>query len=256
MNDHSSPLDRFERQTAVPMLVLAVLIIPLLAIPLLVDLSSGTERLFVVFEWFIWAAFAAEYLIRLYLAPQKGTFFKRNLPDLLIVALPFLRPLRVVRSARALRLLRAGRLLVYLSRATRSTRIVLTRHKLHYLLAVTLLVIFSAALLVGSIEAGAPESNIEDMGEALWWAVTTVTTVGYGDAYPVTPVGRGIAVVLMILGIGLFGLLAASLASVFIEEHQDQESHKVQAEVLERLERIEQALGPSNSAPPQGHRKL
>jgi voltage-gated potassium channel len=53
---------------------------------------------------------------------------------------------------------------------------------------------------------------------ALWWAVTTVSTVGYGDKYPVTPEDRIIAVVLMVLGIGLFGLIAATLLSFFIEE--------------------------------------
>ena len=66
-------LDRFERQTAWPMMALALAIIPLLVVPLLVDLSPGVETTFYALDWFIWAAFVLEYGIRLYLAPNKGT---------------------------------------------------------------------------------------------------------------------------------------------------------------------------------------
>jgi voltage-gated potassium channel len=215
-------LQAFERRTALPMLLLALLIIPLLVIPLVVELSPRVETTFVTLDWTIWAVFAGEYLIRLYLAPRKWLFVRHNVLDLVVVIVPFLRPLRVARSARALRFVRAGRTVIMLARSAKILRAVLTRHKLHYVLLVTLLVTAAAAVLVRELEKNAEGANIQSLDDAVWWALTTITTVGYGDRFPVTPAGRGVAVLLMILGVGLFGLLAASLASFFIQRDEEQ----------------------------------
>src|SRR5947208_7383892 len=87
-------LMRFEQQLALPLLVLSLAVIPLLLIPLLVtDLSPGVRTTLEFLDWTIWAVFALEYLVRLYLAPDRRLFFRSNLFDLLIVALPLLRPL-------------------------------------------------------------------------------------------------------------------------------------------------------------------
>jgi voltage-gated potassium channel len=236
-------LERFERATALPMLVLALAIIPLLVIPLTVDLSPAMTNTLEVIGWMIWAVFAAEYGIRLYLAPDKGHFVRHNIVDLLVVILPFLRPLRVMRSARALRLLRAIRAVVILARVAEAARNVLRRHGLQYVLLVAMGVVVAGGLLIEEAERNAPGAHIHNVADGLWWAVTTVTTVGYGDTFPVTPAGKGIAVVLMLLGIGLFGALAASLSAFFIERHQDDTFQPQIHEVMERLQRIEDALG-------------
>lgn len=241
--NRGSTLERFERATAWPMMVLAIAIIPLLVIPLAADLSRSTEETFVALEWFIWAAFAAEYLIRLYLAPHKSVFVKTNKIDLLIVLVPFLRPLRIARSARALRVLRAARAGVYLVRGFKALRHVLTRHKLHYALLVTLFVVVASALLVLSFERDVAGSNIASLPDALWWAMTTVTTVGYGDRFPTTAGGRGIGVVLMVVGIALFGFLAGSIASLFVESDEEEKLDPQLAEINERLARVEELLG-------------
>jgi voltage-gated potassium channel len=81
--------------------------------------------------------------------------------------------------------------------------------------------LFLGAWLVLLFEENAKGSNIHDYPTALWWAIVTVTTVGYGDRYPSTPGGRAVAVVLMLLGIGLIGVLTATIASVFVKEHTD-----------------------------------
>lgn len=180
--------------------------------------------------------------MRLYLAPRKGAFIRSNKIDLVVIVLPFLRPLRLVRSARALRLLRAARATTFLVRALDAGRDVLTRHKLHYALLVTILVVVAGAALVFNFEQGAPDANIGSFADALWWGATTVTTVGYGDTFPTTPAARGVAVVLMLLGIAVFGLLAGSLASYFTERQGEERLDPKLEEVTQRLERIERML--------------
>jgi voltage-gated potassium channel len=235
-------VDAFERETALPMLVLALLAVPVLLIPLWVDLPRGIAETFLVLDWVIWVAFAVEYLIRLYLVPHKAVFVKHNLLDLAVVVLPFLRPFRVIRSARALRLLRAGRVTVYLTRGASSAKDVLTRHGLHYALLVGAVLVLTAALIVSELERTAPGATIHSFGDAIWWALATMSTVGFGDKYPVTEAGRAVAVVLMFFGIGIFGLLAASLASFFIGKKREERVDPVVAEISERLQRIEEML--------------
>jgi voltage-gated potassium channel len=235
-------LDRFERQTAWPMMALALAIIPLLVVPLLVDLPSGAETTFFALDWLIWVAFVLEYGIWLYLAPNKKHFVSHNVIDLLFVLIPFLRPLRILRSARAFALLRATRGTVVLLRAVDAVQDVLKRHKLGYTLLIALVVVVGSGLLVATIEEASPDRNIKSIPDGLWWAVTTITTVGYGDRFPVTPIGRVIGAGVMILGIGLFGLLAASLASLLVQRDLEREIDPQISEMNERLERIEGLL--------------
>lgn len=244
MRSSAEALERFERQTAWPMLVLSLAIIPLLVIPLVADLSPTVETTLFTLDWIIWALFAVEYGVRLYLAPAKGQFIRSNVIDLIVVVIPFLRPLRVVRSTRLLRLLSAARVGVFLARGLRATRVVLTRHHLGYTLLVVLFLTLGAGVAVWAVEAGRPTRNIDSIGDGLWWAITTLTTVGYGDEFPTSPLGRGMAVVLMLVGVGVFGLLAASLASFFLARgrNDEPESSPELREVLERLERIERRL--------------
>lgn len=167
---------------------------------------------------------------------------RREWPSLLLVAVPFLRPLRVVRSAKALRILRLGRLVGALGAVVKDGRTLLFKHNLHYAVLITFAVVLGAATAMLAVEEAAGGS-IDSLGDALWWVVTTITTVGYGDMFPVTPAGRGIAAFLMLAGIALFGVLTANVAAFFVE--QDQEDDPLVAkmnEVLERLERIERTL--------------
>jgi voltage-gated potassium channel len=247
--DRAQALERFERHTAWPMLILSIAIIPLLVIPLIFELSTAVETTFFALDWFIWAAFAVEYGVRLFLSERKLRFLRANVVDLVIVVVPFLRPLRVVRSARALRALRAVRVAAFLFRGTRAAHAVLTGHKLHYVLLVMLVLVVASALLVESVESASPASNIKSVPDALWWAATTVTTVGYGDRFPVTAVGRGVAVVLMAAGVGVFGLLAASMASFFIQHKSEDSEEPTLAEVVERLDRIEKTLQQGRPEP-------
>jgi voltage-gated potassium channel len=227
--------DRFSAAVGLPMTVLALLWLPVLVIPFVVTLRPDVTAAFEAIDYFVWAAFVVEYLVKLWLAPVKRTFVSHHLIDLAVIVLPVLRPLR---AARLLRLLNLGRVGVVLANALKRAKDLLTHRGLHYVLLAVALVVFACSGLVLYFERTAPGSNIHNIGDALWWAIVTVTTVGYGDHYPDTAVGRGIAVVLMLVGIGLIGVLTATVASYFVEE----QANKGNAELSERLDRIETML--------------
>ena len=188
VRDRQAALARFEAAVELPLLLLALAMIPLLVVPLLVDLPEPVEAAVVALDWFIWAAFAFEYAVRLVLSTDRWRFVRREWPSLLLVVLPFLRPLRVVRSARALQMLRLGRLVAALGEVTKGARKLLMRHSLHWAVLITLVVVLASAAAALVVEEGS-DGSIDSLGDALWWAVTTVTTVGYGDMFPVTPAG-------------------------------------------------------------------
>jgi voltage-gated potassium channel len=240
-------LRRFEAAVELPLLVLSVAIVPLLVVPLVVDLSHGAEEALLAVDWFIWAVFAFEYVTRLVLTTDRWRFVRSAWLDLLMVAVPFLRPLRVARSARALRMLRLARLLTVLGYATRSTRRLLVAHHLHYAVLLTIVIVAGSAAAVQVVESD--EGSIHSYGDALWWAMTTITTVGYGDAVPVTAAGRGVAVFLMIAGIAFFGVLTANVAAFFLEHAGDDgpTADDKLDEILRRLTELERAVRPDQA---------
>jgi voltage-gated potassium channel len=233
--------DRFSAAVELPLAILALLWLPILVLPLVARLPAGIADTFNVIDYLVWAVFVVEYLVRLYLAPSRRRFFTRHLVDLAVVALPALRPLRALRLLRLFNLVRAG---VVLANALNHAREILTHRGLHVVLLAVLGIVLACSAVELGFEQDAHGSTIHNFGDALWWATVTVTTVGYGDKYPASPGGRGVAVVLMLAGIGLIGVLTAAVASYFVEEKADQEK----AELNQRLDRIEamlaQALAP------------
>ena len=227
--------DRFSAAVDLPLMILALLWLPVLVVPLVAHLSAGVAGTFDVIDYLVWAAFVVEYLVKLYLAPSRRRFIARHLVDLAVVALPVLRPLRALRLLRLLNLARAG---VVLANALKRARDILTHRGLHFVLLAVLGIVVVCAALELAFEQRAHDSTIHNLGDALWWASVTVTTVGYGDKYPISAGGRGVAVVLMLVGIGLVGVLTATVASYFVEEKADQEK----AELNQRLDRIEAML--------------
>jgi voltage-gated potassium channel len=176
----------------------------------------------------IWALFGLEFLIRLGLARRRRRFLRTHWFDLAVLLLPVLRPLRALRLVVALKVLNR--------RAE-----VWTRGRLAlYIVATTVLLVLIAALAVLDAERGKPDSTIESYPEALWWGVVTITTVGYGDAYPTTLEGRLVALALMIGGIGLIGFVTGSLATWIVERIAAEEEplETMRAEVSDMLAEI------------------
>ncbi len=225
-------LVRFERITEGPMLVLAVVFTALIVAPAVVVLSDSQTRTLEIADWLLWAVFAFEFGTRLYLAPARLPYARQHWYDVALVALPFLRPLRV---ARGLRLARAA---VALFRAAGEVRNVLKRRAVGYPMGGALTVCVAIALAMPLAERGAEGSTIHTVGDGLWWGAVTITTVGYGDVAPVTPLGRGLALALMLVGIASFGIATASIAAYFVEEREVVD----QRELLEALRAIESRL--------------
>ena len=148
-----------------------------------------------------WAMFVADYLVQLALAPKKGEWFRRHLFALAVVAIPALKPLRLLH------------VLTLFHPFGRSAGDALRARLMIYGISSALIVVYIAALSVLEAERASPHANITNFGDAIWWAFVTITTVGYGDFTPVTVIGRVIAVGLMLSGVVVLGITTATIAS-------------------------------------------
>ena len=232
--------DAVIERTELPMLGLSLVFIGLLVADAAVELSVPAERTVRALEWTIWAAFAAELSALLWTAPSKRGALRRHWLDVVIVVVPFLRPLRV---GRALRVVRAGSIF---ARALRGCRDVVgwrgvPQVALGSAIAVTLL-----SLLAYVFEHDAEASLLASPGDALWWGLVTSTTVGYGDLFPVTPAGRVIAGLLMIVGVALLSTLTASVAAYFVERDTEADLEDKLDLLSAKLDRLlEQSQDPT-----------
>ena len=224
-----------ERVTEIPMLVLAAAMIPVIVLPLAFDLSSGASTALNGVSLGIWAVFATELVVKTYLAPERRRYLITHWFDVLIVVIPFLRPLRVLRAVRLLRLLRLLQVAALLSRLSFSWVRLFGRHGLGYILLICSAAVIAIAAGVTIVEHTNPSASIEDFPTALWWAITTVTTVGYGDTAPITGPGRILGVLLMLVGISVFGIFAAGVAAFFVESDTEQRSNADLADEVREL---------------------
>ena len=244
-------LTKLERWTEAPLLILALALIPLLVLPFIVSLPREIEQAFLALDWLIWAVFAIDLGVKTYLASLRLRYLRQHWFDVVIVVLPMLRPLRALRVVRALRGARVLRLISLLRAVAAAARSHMSLRNLlgmRPVFGVAIALVLTCAIAMTLVERQADGSTIHSFGDALWWAVSTVSTVGYGDAVPTTMAGRGIAYVLILLGVAIFSLVTANLAAFFIEREQHLEGDKLD-EVLRRLERLEATLRKGNDGP-------
>ena len=196
--------------------VLSIYVLCALLIDTVVKLPKETSILLAYIDNAICVFFFAEFCLRFYRAGNKLKFMRWGWIDLVssIPAVSYLRAGRVLRLIRLLRLIRAFRSTqqflkhVFKNKAQGAFTSVA-------ILAVLLIIFCSIAIL--QVEKD-PNSNIKSAEDAIWWSYVTITTVGYGDKFPVTTEGRIIAAVLMTAGVGLFGTFTAFIASWFVED--------------------------------------
>ncbi|MGK5531286.1 potassium channel family protein [Streptomyces sp. URMC 129] len=206
---------RWEERTQGPLLWLAVLFGLAYAVPILhPDGPRALRTACSVTEWLVWGCFALDYGVRAALSRSRWLFVRRHPFALLAVVLPILQPLRLMRLVSAL--------LLVGQRARMASQIQVTT----YVAGSCFGLLLFGSLAVLEVERDSPTSNIHSMGDALWWAFTTMTTVGYGDTTPTTGLGRLLAVGLMLSGIALLGVVTANIAAWFIArfEREDDET--------------------------------
>jgi voltage-gated potassium channel len=186
-------------------------------------------------NWTIWTAFAVELFTMLAVVPDRWRYVRDNPLDVAIVFLtpPFLPPsLQAARVFRVLRLLRLAKTAVVLRR-------LLSAEGVRDAAVLVLVIVLGGGAAFAAVES---EQNLSAW-DGVWWAVTTVTTVGYGDIGPETDAGRIIAMTVMFVGIGFFALFTAAAADRFIKRGGDGPGVEEQlAEVNARLDRLERAL--------------
>jgi voltage-gated potassium channel len=226
--------EAWERRAEWPLMLAALGFLVSYAWPILdLELSRGVRAACDATTWITWGVFAVDYCARLILTEQRMWFVRRNLFDLAVIVLPLFRPLRLLRLVTLVRVF------------NRQTSMALRGRVAVYVTGSAVLVIFCAALATLDAERQNPEANIASFPDALWWAATTVTTVGYGDRYPTTVEGRWIATALMLAGIALLGVVTATLAHWFIEQVRDSdemtrsEIEELTQEVVRLREQIE-----------------
>ena len=205
--------------TVMSLIVMALVILPL---------SPATHETLLWFDNAICFVFLADFLYNITGSKPRSEYFirRRGWLDLLgsIPTLGFFRFTALFRLARLSRLARIMRLLGGQHKRELIDDIVRNRgqYALFVTLLLTFIVITSGTILILQFESRSPDANITTGGDALWWALVTITTVGYGDFYPVTTLGRMTGVGVMAAGIGIIGALASILASILVPSPQEQ----------------------------------
>ncbi|AOZ73431.1 hypothetical protein BK816_02570 [Boudabousia tangfeifanii] len=187
------------------------------------SLSPLEEQILFWTQIALWALFVIDYLVRLALCPEPWTFVKRNWFDLLVISLPMFRPLRLLQLLAVLR--------VFDRHAGNAMRGKVAT----YAIGTTLIVLIVSALAILDVERNAADTQIQTFPQALWWAIATVTTVGYGDTVPVSADGRVIAIALMIFGIALLGVVTGLLSSWIIQKVTEEDPEDETSQILQKM---------------------
>ncbi|MGR5486237.1 potassium channel family protein [Vibrio alfacsensis] len=213
-------------------------------------IDHETRQVLIGLDFIICSIFILQISIDLIRATDRRQFLRHHWIDF-VASIPMVEPLRFARLFHILRvilMLRSSKhILIQLKRNRRETTLASI-----LLLMVVLITLGSSAMLF--IEGKNPEANIQTGADALWWAFVTISTVGYGDHYPITTAGKLLAVLIIICGVGIFGMISGLITSI-LTAPTEQQDHRLknkekaleavldkQEQILNRLQSIEQAL--------------
>ena len=214
LQSESNPSERLSPLNIIILALSAYVLLALLVYTIFV-LPTEISRLLQIVDVFVCCIFLLDFMIRFYRAEKKLEFMKWGWIDLVssIPTIDFLRTGRALRLIRLLRILKAFR-------STKNLVNHMFKNKAEGTFTsvgvIALLLVIFSALAILQVEDD-PNSNIKTAEDALWWAYVTITTLGYGDRFPVTTEGRLIASLLMTAGVGLFGTFAGYISSLFIQ---------------------------------------
>lgn len=234
--------------------------------------QPGWQQIFVVFDLFVVLAFAVEYALRVFVAgldPQYRGITGRLrymtrfysladlmafLPELIVMLAGWGIPLMALRVLRLFRLIKIVRFVpafdVFGAAVQRAGTQLLTA------LAMALMLVYVSAVALYFIEGvgGEQQADFASIPRAIWWAIATLTTVGYGDVYPVTPLGRVFASIIALAGIGVVALPAGVFASAFSDELRERAEARAQFEMHAYTAQAERA--PDDPVAPPGDPEL
>jgi len=190
---------------------LAVVYLIAYSYPAFIDpISREVQIVLDIVQWVVYGLFLADVLVGLATSKDRKQYIKTHPLEIVSVALPVLRPIRL------LRLVTIGSIVIQRVAIGRQFAITIKTFLFSILIA------YIAAIQITIIERPVENSNIKSFEDGLWWALTTVTTVGYGDRFPTTTEGRMIAFALMLVGISLMGVITASVAAWFVKMSQNE----------------------------------
>ena len=219
---------RLRRFFEIPILIAALLVIP----AILIEALATNPTVISVGEWLnwiIWVVFAAEFFTLLTAAVERRTFLRKSWLEVAIVTLTFpvifivASNLQMVGAARLARLLRLTRFVAVMSLAGATVTRIFSKRGLAYIVGITVILGLGFGILYGLIEE---QASIFD---GMWWALVTITTVGYGDFFPLTTAGRIVGALLMVVGIGFVATLTASVAAHFMDDADTHLSDSLEA---------------------------
>lgn len=259
-----------KKSNAYEMFILVLTVLSLVVmVALLLPLNDATIKLLTVYDNSICVVFLADFAVNLTRSHPRRAYLvdRRGWLDLLgsIPALGIFRLTALLRLARLSRFARITRLLRGQNKKTLVEDVV--AHRGQYAAFVTVLAAFIvltvSSVLVLQFEGSSPNANITTGGGALWWGIVTLTTVGYGDEFPVTMLGRITAALVMLAGIGIIGALASILASILVPPARDPQEdddrsvartvHDELAEIRSELTALRRSLATDGTDPPSGH---
>lgn len=252
-NEAGSPCGCMEEGTARPSiprrLEIAVIVAALATIPLSLAAEIGLpHEVVLVGDWCIWVVFVVEYAMLMRVAQDRARFVVTHWIHIVVIVLTF--PLlsmvltlaglaRTIRLTRLVRLLRFLRIVAVSGMALRGLRTVFGRPGVLYLCVLSIFLVFGCSAAITVLE---PETVKGNMGDALWWAIVTATTVGYGDISPQTFGGRIVAVLLMVTGIGLISTISAAIAAHFVGQDKLHESQLLMEQLNTISARLDQIV--------------
>ncbi len=208
------------------MIILSVYVLVALFVDGMYDLSPEMDGLINQIDFIVCMIFMGDFFYRFHRAPSKLRFLRWGWIDF-ISSIPMLSVFRggnVIRIVRIFRILRAFRSVKILLKYLLKNR---TQNTLVSVAAISCMVAMGGSMAILRLEQAIPTGNIKTPSDALWWSIVTITTVGYGDRYPVSDGGRVVAAILMIVGVALFGTFTGFVASMFVEPDIKREENEV-----------------------------
>jgi len=226
--------NKLERYFEIPMIIFGILVLPVLYIQL-TSTSPLLRLIAFAIDILIWLAFVVEFVSMISITKDKKNYVKTNWLNLAIILLTPPLPLRALAGLEGLRIIRVLRVLrvfVVLGRGTKGFKKFYAKNSINYVLYLTVILVFICGFIFSLFEKG------KSFFDGIWWAIETVSTVGYGDIAPLTPAGRALGIVLIFLGIGFMSMLTAAISAYFVEK----DSNREMKQILEKLDSLSKEI--------------